>query len=85
MMFSTKNIIETKSKKNLNKYTKFFEILTKIKKQAYRLKLFLKWKIHSIFHILLFENYNNIYVLISKVFQSIIIGLYSVAQLIYRL
>ena len=41
-MFSTKNIIETKLNFFLNKYIKFFEILTKIKKQTYRLKLFSK-------------------------------------------
>ena len=45
---STNDVFDEKYHQNeikiffLNKYTKFFEILTKIKKQTYRLKLFSK-------------------------------------------
>ena len=42
-MLFTKNVIETRFKKKLfNKYTELFEIIEKVKKQAYCLKLSLK-------------------------------------------
>ena len=47
------------SKKKLsNKYIESFEIEDVVETQTYRLRLSLKWRIHSIFHVFLFEKYH---------------------------
>ena len=59
IMFSIKNLKQMRSKKKLsNKYIESFEIENVIETQTYRLRLSLKWRIHSIFHVFLFEKYH---------------------------
>ena len=48
--------IKTKQKRKLEaKFFELFQVLHAIKKQAYKLKLSRKWKIHDVFHVLLLE------------------------------
>ena len=70
IMLFIKNIKQAKFKKKLlNKYTNSFKIEDIVAKQTYCLRLLFKWRIHSIFHVFLFENYynNNITFVFSKI------------------
>lgn len=52
------SVKQIKTKKNLKPkhiYLNPFEILEAVRKQAYKLKLPSKWRIHSLFHISLLE------------------------------
>ena len=57
-MLLTKNLLNVRLKKKLfYKFIESFEVKNIIKKQTYRLRLFKKWRIHFVFHILLLELY----------------------------
>ncbi len=50
-----KHIKTKKNPKLGHKYFGPFEILEAVRKQAYKLKLFFKWRIHLVFHVSLLE------------------------------
>jgi len=58
VMLSTKNLPDARPKKKLSyKFTGPFEIEDIVGKQAYRLRLPEKWRIHPVFHVSLLEPY----------------------------
>ena len=60
MWLSGKNLKTVQPSKKLdNKYYRFFKILQKIGKQAYRLWLPPTMKIHPVFHVSLLESFHS--------------------------
>ena len=52
---NSKYIKIKRNKKLKNKFFKLFQVFHIVKKQAYKLKLPIKWKIHDVFHVSLLE------------------------------
>jgi len=59
-MLFIKNLLDVRLKKKLSyKFTRSFEIKNIINSQAYRLRLFAKWRIYLVFYILLLKLYHR--------------------------